>query len=101
MWTRLTTRSALAGQSPLEIEAGRFALLLYDIGGTVYATAAICPHHAAWLSQGHIEGEHVNCPRHLGQFHIPSGRQTRGPPCPALRTYTIEVRGDAIWADLG
>lgn len=36
----------------LEVEAGGAALLLYDIAGTAYATATVCPHHAAWLSQG-------------------------------------------------
>ncbi len=100
MWVALLPRDGLTGRAPLEIEAGRLALLLYDIGGTVYATAAVCPHHAAWLSEGTIEGELVNCPRHQGQFHIPTGRKTRGPQCPDLRIYPVEIRGGVIWVEI-
>lgn len=100
-WIKTAPCKALARQSPLEAEAGSAAVLLYDIQGTVYATAAVCPHHAAWLSQGSVQGDLVNCPRHQGQFHIPSGRKTRGPQCPDLRTYPVRVREDSIWVDVG
>ncbi len=99
-WVRLLPWSDIAGQAPREIEAGRTALLLYDIAGQAYATAAICPHHAAWLSQGSIEGDRVNCPRHQGQFHIPTGVKTRGPQCPDLRTYPAEIRDGDVWVDI-
>lgn len=100
VWVEAASLAALHRQSPMEAEAGGVALLLYDLAGTVYATAAVCPHHAAWLSQGSVEGEHVNCPRHQGQFHIPTGRKTRGPQCPDLRTYCVSVRDGAIWVDV-
>ena len=100
-WIELVPRSALAARSPLEAEAGRTALLLYDVDGAVYATAAVCPHHAAWLSQGGVEGDRVNCPRHQGQFHIPTGRKTRGPQCPDLRTYPTAIRDGMVWVDVG
>ena len=91
---------ALHHHSPLEAEAGGTAVLLYAIGYSVYATAAVCPHHAAWFSQGSVEGEYVNCPRHQGQFHIPTGHKTRGPQCPELRTYPVSIRNGAIWVDV-
>ena len=100
-WVEVVPRCALAGGSALEAEAGRTALLLYDVGGAVYATAAVCPHHAAWLSQGSVAGDLVNCPRHQGQFHIPTGRKTRGPQCADLRTYPTAVRDGVIWVDMG
>ena len=99
-WIEAATLGALHRHSPLEVEAGSAALLLYVIAGRVYATAAVCPHHAAWLSQGSVDGEHVNCPRHQGQFHIPTGQKTRGPHCPALRTYPVAVRDGVIWVDV-
>lgn len=100
-WIKAASCEALARQSPLEAEAGSAAVLLYDLQGDIYATAAVCPHHAAWLSQGGVQGDVVNCPRHQGQFHIPTGRKTRGPQCPDLRTYPVQVRDGDIWLEVG
>jgi len=99
-WTDAASREALARSSPLEVEANGAALLLYDVEGAVYATAAVCPHHAAWLSQGGVQGDAVNCPRHMGQFHIPTGRKLRGPECPDLRTYAVRVRDGRVWVHI-
>ena len=99
-WTDAASREALAKSVLLEVEAAGAAILLYDVGGTVYATAAVCPHHAAWLSQGSIRGDIVDCPRHMGQFHIPTGRKLRGPECPDLRTYPVRVQDGRVWVQV-
>ena len=100
-WVDAGPRSAVSPGRMVEAEAANHAVLLYDIDGTVFATAAVCPHHSAWLSQGSVHGAFVDCPRHMGQFHIPTGRLTRGPACPDLRTYTVVVRDGRIWLDVG
>lgn len=84
----------------MEVEISGTALLLYDLDGTIHVTAAVCPHQAAWLSQGDIRGDWVDCPRHMGRFHIPTGRQLRGPACPDLRTYRARVREGRIEVEL-
>ncbi len=99
-WVDAASREALARNSPLEVEANGAALLLYDVAGTVYATAAVCPHHAAWLSEGGVQGDVVGCPRHMGQFHIPTGRKLRGPECPDLRTYPVRVAHGRVWVQI-
>jgi len=99
-WLDVAPRNAVAAGRMLEIEAAGAALLIYDLDGTVYATAAVCPHHAAWLSQGSISGDCIDCPRHLGRFHIPTGRQLRGPECPDLRTYPVRVENDRIVVEI-
>ena len=95
-WIFAARRDAVPRGGMLEAEAGRAAILLYDLGGTIHATAAICPHHAAWLSQGGIDGDCVDCPRHQGRFHIPTGKKLRGPECPDLRVYPVRVEDGAI-----
>ncbi len=100
-WKDVADRHALAGRRWMEVEAGPVALLLYDLDGRVYATAAVCPHHAAWLSQGGVTEDCVDCPRHFGRFHIPTGEQRRGPDCGPLRTYPCRVEGDRVLVDIG
>jgi 3-phenylpropionate/trans-cinnamate dioxygenase ferredoxin component len=99
-WVDVAPRAAVAKARMLEVEAAGRALLIYDIDGTVFATSAICPHHAAWLSQGSISGDCIDCPRHFGRFHIPTGRQLNGPPCPDLRTYPVQVANDRVLVDV-
>jgi nitrite reductase/ring-hydroxylating ferredoxin subunit len=99
-WIDALSRSALARDGLVEVEAGGAALLLYDLDGAVYATSAICPHQSAWLIQGGVEGQAVNCPRHQGQFDIPTGRLLRGPPCADLWVYPTRVEGDRIWVEV-
>lgn len=95
-WIDIASVTEVTDAGMLEAEARGAAILLYDVAGTIYATAAVCPHHSAWFSQGGMDGEYVDCPRHQGRFHIPSGRQVRGPDCPALRTYPTDVRDGRV-----
>jgi nitrite reductase/ring-hydroxylating ferredoxin subunit len=99
-WIDVTDRATLAARRWMEVEAGPHALLLYDIDGQVFATSAICPHHAAWLSQGGFDGDHVDCPRHQGRFHIPTGTMVRGPTCEALRTYPAKTEDGRILVEI-
>jgi nitrite reductase/ring-hydroxylating ferredoxin subunit len=99
-WVDVAHRAAVTAARMLEVEAGGAALLLYDVNGTVFATSAICPHHSAWLSQGSISGDCIECPRHMGRFHIPTGRQIRGPACPDLRTYRVRVEDGRVLVEI-
>jgi nitrite reductase/ring-hydroxylating ferredoxin subunit len=75
----------------LEAEAAGHAFLLLSVSGEIFAVDAVCPHHQAWLSMGHQDGDAIACPRHQGRFDIATGRQLGGPPCPPLPTYPVRV----------
>jgi nitrite reductase/ring-hydroxylating ferredoxin subunit len=100
-WIDVADRTRIPPRGMLEVAAGRAAILLYDLDGTIHATTAICSHHAAWLSQGRIDGDCIDCPRHFGQFHIPTGAWRRGPACPPLRTYPVQLREGRVLVDIG
>ena len=99
-WIDVADRATLERRRWMEAEAGPHAVLLFDLQGEVHATAAICPHHAAWLFQGGFTGEHVDCPRHMGQFHIPTGEQTGGPVCDRLRIYPARVEAGRVLVEI-
>lgn len=100
-WVKAGLRTQLPQGGMIEAEIGPYAILLYNLSGKVFATAATCPHHYAWLSQGQINGTAIHCPRHMGQFDIATGIQLRGPDCPALRTYPTRMMDDQIEVDIG
>ena len=96
-WVDVAARAAVPRDGMLEVEADDAAVMLYDLAGEIYATSAICPHQAAFLSQGVMSGEFVDCPRHQGRFHILTGALVRGPPCPALPIFPVEVRSGRVF----
>ena len=95
-WYVVADRATLAARRWIEAAAGSAAVLVYDIDGAVFATSAICPHHAAWLSQGAFEGGFVDCPRHQGRFAVATGEQVRGPACGPLRVFPVRVDGTRV-----
>jgi nitrite reductase/ring-hydroxylating ferredoxin subunit len=87
VWMDVASAGAVRRRGMLEAEAAGHALLLLAVGDAIHAVAAVCPHHQAWLSMGTLDGDCIDCPRHQGRFHIPTGAQLRGPACPPLPVY--------------
>ena len=70
---------------------GAFELALYDVGGEVFATDNLCTHAQAFLTDGTLAGDIVECPLHGGRFSVRSGAGL-GPPIPCdLKTYPARV----------
>jgi p-cumate 2,3-dioxygenase ferredoxin subunit len=65
---------------------------LYWVAGTIYATADMCTHGEASLSEeGIICGKIVECTFHFGTFDITTGEPT-GMPCEIpLKIYPVNV----------
>ena len=78
--------------------AGKQVLLIAQ-GGRVFAIANRCPHEGYPLSEGTIDGEcRLTCNWHNWKFDLKSGAALVGRD--PVRTYKVEMRGDAIFLDL-
>ena len=74
------------------------AIAVYNIEGTFYATDDCCTHGLASLAEGTLEGENIECNLHFGGFHVPTGKAVFSPCTVDLRTYSVEVEGDDVFA---
>ncbi|MCJ2531182.1 MAG: non-heme iron oxygenase ferredoxin subunit [Candidatus Thermoplasmatota archaeon] len=91
-----------------EFEAGRIhglqvdgrQLILVNLEGTLHVLDGICTHAFAELAMGFLTGEEVRCPLHLSQFDVETGEAVSPPAEEALRTYPVEVEGDAVYVVL-
>jgi nitrite reductase/ring-hydroxylating ferredoxin subunit len=98
-WHDVAAADRVRRVAMLEVEAAGRALLLLAVADLIHAVDAVCPHHQAWLSMGQLDGDCIDCPRHQGRFHIPTGAQLRGPACPALGVYPVrEAAGRVLVA---
>jgi nitrite reductase/ring-hydroxylating ferredoxin subunit len=100
VWIDVAAADAVLRGGMQEIEISGRALLLLAVDGAIHAVDAVCPHHQAWLSMGTLDGDCIDCPRHQGRFHIPTGRQLRGPACPPLGVYPVRVENGRVFVAL-
>ncbi len=70
---------ALPEGTMTRVSRGDLDLLLAHTGRGVFATDDRCPHMAAPLSIGELEGCIVACPLHEGRFDLASGDAARMP----------------------
>jgi p-cumate 2,3-dioxygenase ferredoxin subunit len=75
-------------------------LAIYNVGGTIYATADLCTHGEASLSEeGILTGKIVECPWHFGTFDVTDGKPT-GMPCTVpLKSFPIKVIEDNVYVE--
>jgi p-cumate 2,3-dioxygenase ferredoxin subunit len=75
-------------------------LAIYNVDGTLYATADLCTHGEASLSEeGILTGKIVECPWHFGTFDVTDGKPT-GMPCTVpLRTFAIKLIENSVYVE--
>ncbi len=56
-----------------------------------FATSAICTHEHAFLSDGLVLGDVIECPKHNGRFNYKTGAARGAPACVNLRTFPVEI----------
>ena len=74
---------------------------IYRIDGCFYATDGWCTHERAHLADGFVLGDQIECPRHQGRFHVPTGKALRAPVCNALRTHPVRVEDGRVLVGVG
>ena len=75
--------------------AGR-KIAIYRINGVYYATADVCTHSNATISEGEVVEGYIECPLHFGLFEIATGKAAGAPVTVDLRTYPVRVEGTRI-----
>ena len=99
-WQRIASLSEIAVDAVLGVDVDGSRVALYRLANEVFATAGICTHAMALLSDGFVEDGNIECPLHQGQFDIRSGKALCAPATEDLRTYAVKLDGDEILIDM-
>jgi len=89
-WVRVAGASELAPGSCMEAMVGGRAVALYNVDGTVYATANSCLHRGGPLGQGTLDGHTVMCPWHAWTWDVRTGENTANPSL-CIPIYEVKV----------
>lgn len=100
VWHRVAKASEVAEDEPSAVRVGDHFIAIYNVGGTFHATADVCTHEFASLSEGFVEGDVIECPLHAGRFHIPSGKALSPPVTEDLRTYPVKLEGEDVYVGI-
>ena len=96
-WVRVASAAAIPPGEMQAVDAGgrQIALFHLDDGGW-HATANICTHAFALLTDGWLDGSVIECPLHAARFDVCTGK-VLGPPAEAdLAAYPVRIDGDAV-----
>jgi NAD(P)H-dependent nitrite reductase small subunit len=96
-WHLVAELDRLVEGDPVAVLVDGHQIALFRIRAEVYATANVCTHEHAVLSDGFVDGEVVECPLHQARFHIPTGRVLSPPAESCLRTYPVRMDGNNVW----
>lgn len=78
------------------VEIGDKKIALINLEGRFYAIDDTCTHKEASLSKGDIEGDTISCPWHAAKFSIKTGEALSKPATVPLKSYRVEIKGDAV-----
>ena len=81
--------------------AGRVFAIYKSPEGEFYATDGICTHEHAFLSDGLVMGDVIECPKHNGRYNYKTGAAMSAPACVNLMTYPVKVEDDAVLVEIG
>jgi anthranilate 1,2-dioxygenase large subunit len=99
-WQRVASIKEIDRDGVLGLDVDGSPVALYRLGNEVFATAGICTHALAILSDGFVEDGKIECPLHQGQFDIRSGEALCAPVTEDLRTYAVKLEGDDVFIDM-
>lgn len=72
-------------------------IAVYQIKSGFYATDGQCSHELADMTNGYVEGDFIECPKHNARFSIVNGQALRRPACEGIKTYPVKVEGSDIF----
>ena len=99
-WTRAVAVGDVEQDDLVGVDLEGHAIAVYNLRRRYYATANLCTHEYACLSDGFVIDDIIECPRHQGQFHIPTGEAKGAPVHVALKTYPVKVEDGIVFVAL-
>ena len=83
---------------PVAVQGKR--LLICHTAEGFYAVDDTCTHDDGPLADGWLDGNAIECPRHGARFDVATGKVLCLPAAVPIRSYPVQVDGDAITVSL-
>jgi 3-phenylpropionate/trans-cinnamate dioxygenase ferredoxin subunit len=89
----------LAPGEAVRVDVDDVPICLVRVDGTVHAVHDTCTHAEASLSEGWVEIDTIECPKHGAAFSLETGEALTPPATLPLPTFRVEVRDGRVLVD--
>lgn len=96
-WVMAVEARTLASEDAMRFTHKGQCIAVYNLSGEFFATSGICTHEHAFMSEGYIDGETVECPLHQGLFNIRTGAALSPPVTKNLQTFKTKVENGQVY----
>lgn len=73
------------------VEIDDVPIVVFRLGGELFAIADVCSHDDGPLGDGELEGNEIVCPRHGARFDIRTGKALSLPAVVNIPAYPVRV----------
>ncbi len=80
----------------LFVQIDDLAIVVFNIGGELYAIGDVCSHDEGPVGDGELDGYEVTCPRHGAIFDVRSGKVLALPAVLDIPAYPVRVENGQI-----
>ncbi len=71
-------------------------IVICNVNNKYFALADECSHDSAPISDGHLDGDQIVCPRHGAKFELLTGKVTAHPAVVGIDRYEVKIDGEDI-----
>jgi nitrite reductase/ring-hydroxylating ferredoxin subunit/uncharacterized membrane protein len=95
-WTPAGSDAPLPERRPTRVVADETPVLLFRDGEATYAIHDRCSHRGCSLSDGKVDGHHIECACHGSRFDLRDGALVRGPATAPQPSFELRQRDGAL-----
>ena len=83
----------------LRVEADSVPVAVFNVDGAFYAIGDTCTHEESSLSEGYVDEDIVECPKHGAMFHIPTGEVRSLPATKSEPVFPTTVENGELYVE--
>jgi 3-phenylpropionate/trans-cinnamate dioxygenase ferredoxin subunit len=99
-WLRACGTDDIDEEDVIRFDHGERTFAIDRTDGGFFAGDGICTHEEAYLADGLVIGDVIECPMHQGRFRIATGKALGAPVCVDLKTYPVKVEAGDVFIEI-
>jgi 3-phenylpropionate/trans-cinnamate dioxygenase ferredoxin component len=95
-WINVAAVAELPPGERRTVEAEGTQIVVFNLDGEFYAIEDVCTHDGGRLTGGHVEGDHIVCPRHGAHFCIRTGEALTAPAYEPTAKFPVRIEAGHV-----